>query len=91
MPLADVTSRACQVFGGRSGTIRGLRGDMRDERFQRIDIHATAFAGFVVILAIIVGFLVEIAQGRTGNPFTWLDALAGLSYIAAVIATRVRG
>jgi hypothetical protein len=29
------------ALGGRSETIRGLRGDGRDERFQRIDIHAT--------------------------------------------------
>jgi hypothetical protein len=26
-------------------TIRGLRGDGRDERFRQIDIHATAIAG----------------------------------------------
>jgi hypothetical protein len=82
---------ALVLFGGRSETIRGLRGDMRDERFQRIDIHATAFAGFVVILAVIVGFLVEIAHGRSGDPFQWLGAIAGISYIAAVIVMRVRG
>jgi hypothetical protein len=41
---------------------------MRDERFQRIDIHATAFAGTVVIVAIIAGFLVEVARGHNGNP-----------------------
>src|SRR5690349_21556487 len=52
------------LFGGRSETIRGLRGDGRDERFQRIDIHATAFAGMVVIAAIIVAFIVELAHGR---------------------------
>jgi hypothetical protein len=79
------------LFGGRSETIRGLRGDMRDERFQRIDIHATAFAGTVVITAIIVAFLVEVARGHNGNPYTWLGAVAGLSYLAAVITMRVRG
>jgi hypothetical protein len=41
------------LFGGRSETIRGLRGDGRDERFRRIDVHATALAGLAVILAII--------------------------------------
>jgi len=82
---------AVVLFSGRSETIRGLRGDMRDERFQRIDIHATAFAGLMVITAIIVGFLVEIARGHTGDPFTWLGAIAGASYIAAVIVMRVRG
>jgi hypothetical protein len=79
------------LFGGRSETIRGLRGDMRDERFQRIDIHATAIAGTAVITAIIVGFLVEVARGHDGNPYTWLGAVAGVSYLAAVITMRVRG
>jgi len=82
---------ALVLFGGRSETIRGLRGDMRDERFQRIDIHATAFAGTVVIAAIIVGFLIELAHGRDGNPYTWLGAIGGVSYLAAVIFMRLRG
>jgi hypothetical protein len=86
-----VLTGAVVLFGGRSETIRGLRGDARDERFQRIDIHATAFAGTVVIVAVIAGFLVEVAHGRDGNPYTWLGALAGLSYLAAVIAMRLRG
>jgi hypothetical protein len=33
------------LFGGRSETVRGLRGDGRDERFRQIDMHATALAG----------------------------------------------
>ena len=79
------------LFGGRSETIRGLRGDGRDERFQRIDLHATAFAGTVVITAIIVGFVVELARGQDGNPYTWLGALAGLAYLAGVVVMRLRG
>ena len=79
------------LFGGRSETIRGLRGDGRDERFQRIDIHATAFAGLVVIVAIIVAFIVELAHGRDGNPYTWLGALGGLAYLVALVVMRLRG
>jgi hypothetical protein len=79
------------LFGGRSETIRGLRGDGRDERFQRIDIHATAFAGTVVIAAIIVAFVVELARGHDGNPYTWLGALGGVAYLAAVVVMRLRG
>lgn len=79
------------LFGGRSETIRGLRGDGRDERFQRIDIHATAFAGVVVITAIIVAFIVELAHGRDGNPYTWLGALGGLAYLVALVVMRLRG
>jgi drug/metabolite transporter (DMT)-like permease len=79
------------LFGGRSETIRGLRGDGRDERFQRIDIHATAFAGTAVIFAIIVAFVVELAHGHNGNPYSWLGAIGGIAYIAAVILMRLRG
>ena len=79
------------IGGGRSETIRGLRGDGRDERFRKIDIHATAIAGTAVILAIIIGFLVEVARGHNGAPFTWLGAIAGLTYIVAIVVMRLRG
>jgi undecaprenyl pyrophosphate phosphatase UppP len=71
--------------------IRGLRGDGRDERFRQIDINATAFAGIVVIVAIIIAFLIELARGHSGAPFTWLGAIAGLAYLIAVVVLRVRG
>ena len=79
------------LFGGRSETIRGFRGDGSDERFRQIDIHATAFAGIVVITAIIIAFLVEVARGNSGGPFTWLGAIAGLAYLLAVVVFRIRG
>ena len=74
-----------------SETIRGLRGDGRDERFALMDLRATAITGQVVIIAVIVGFLVEIARGHNGNPYGWLGALGGLSYALAVAYFRWRG
>jgi hypothetical protein len=79
------------LLGGRSETVRGLRGDGRDERFRQIDIHATALAGLAVILAVIVAFVVELARGHDGNPYGWLGAIGGLTYIAAIIIFRIRG
>jgi hypothetical protein len=79
------------LFGGRSETIRGLRGDGRDERFRQIDIHATAIAGLAVITAIVVAFVVELARGHSGSPYGWLGAVAGLAYLIAVIVLRLRG
>jgi hypothetical protein len=79
------------LFGGRSETIRGLRGDGRDERFRQIDIESTAFAGTAVLTAVIVAFVVEVAQGHSGAPFTWLGAIGGVAYLSAVIARRIRG
>ena len=52
------------LLGGRSETIRGLRGDGRDERFAMMDMRATAFAGSVVIGVIIVAWLVEVAPRK---------------------------
>ena len=82
---------ALLLFGGRSETIRGLRGDGRDERFRQIDIHATAVAGLAVITAIIVAFVVELARGHSGSPYAWLGAIAGLAYLVAIIVFRLRG
>jgi len=79
------------LLGGRSETIRGLRGDGRDERFRMIDIHATALAGLAVILAIIVAFIVELAKGHNGNPYGWLGAIGGLTYLVAIVIFRIRG
>jgi hypothetical protein len=90
--LAIMTAFAALfLLGGRSETIRGLRGDGRDERFRQIDIHATAIAGIAVITAIIVAFVVELARGHSGNPYGWLGALGGLAYIAAILVLRIRG
>ena len=79
------------LLGGRSETIRGLRGDGRDERFRMIDIHATALAGLAVILAIIVAFIVELANGHSGNPYGWLGAIGGSTYLVAIVVFRIRG
>ncbi len=78
-------------FGGRSETIRGLRGDGRDERFRQIDIYATALAGLAVLAAVIIACMVELAQGHSGAPFSWLGAIGGLSYLSSIIVLRARG
>ncbi len=79
------------LFGGRSETIRGLRGDGRDERFRQIDVVATALAGLAVITAIIVAFLVEVSRGHDGSPYSWLGAIGGVAYLVAIAVLRLRG
>lgn len=79
------------ALGGRSETIRGLRGDGRDERFAMLDLQATALAGLALMIAVIVAFIVDVASGRSGEPYDWLGAIAGLAYVAAVIVLRLRG
>jgi hypothetical protein len=79
------------LLAGRSETVRGLRGDGRDERFAQIDLRATAAAGLVLIVVLIVSWLIEIARGRSGSPYDWLCAIGGLAYLLAVALLRWRG
>jgi len=89
--LGILTAVGALAPGGRSETIRGLRGDGRDERFRQIDIHATALSGLTVILALIIAFIVELARGHSGAPYGWLAGIGGITYLAAVIVFRFRG
>ena len=78
------------ALGGRSDLIRGLRGDGRDEYWERMDILATALAG-VVLIGVVIGMcLWEWAHGRDGSPYTQLGAIAGVAYIAALAVLRIR-
>ena len=79
------------LLAGRSETVRGLRGDGRDERFAQIDLQATALSGLAVIVALIVAWLEATARGQSGSPYGWLMAIAGLTYVLAVGWFRWRG
>jgi hypothetical protein len=96
-PMVGVFSLAFMLLVGagtviaarRSETVRGLI-DRRDERFAGMDLRATAAAGQVLILAVIIGALVELARGHSGAPYIWLGALAGLAYLVSVTIDRLR-
>ena len=78
-------------FGARrSETIGGLGGPGRDERWERIDVHATALTGIALITVIIGAWLVDVAQGGDGSPYTQLGAFGGLAYVVAVALLRWR-
>src|SRR3954469_22881894 len=78
-------------FGGRrSETLAGLGGPGRDERWERIDVHATALTGLVLVVVIIGAWLVEIAQGKDGSPYAALGFVGGLAYVLAVAILRWR-
>ena len=56
-----------------------------------MDIDATAIAGSAVIFALIIAFVVELAGGHSGEPYTWLLAIGGVAYTAAIVVFRIRG
>ena len=56
----------------------------RGEYWQRIDVHATALAGHVLIVAILGMCAWEWGHGRDGSPYVQLGAIAGVAYGAAL-------
>ena len=77
-------------FGRRSDTLQGLGGPGRDERWQMIDLQASAASGLVLITVVIGAWLYEIATGGDGSPYTALGAIAGVAYVIAVAVLRHR-
>jgi peptidoglycan/LPS O-acetylase OafA/YrhL len=72
-----------------SETAAGLR-DRTDERINEIDRSASLTAGMVVLLAALLMFVVEIAQGEDGSPYYQLGALGGVSYVVSLTWLRYR-
>jgi hypothetical protein len=83
-------SAAIALLGRHSETVRGLL-DHRDERLAGIDLRATAVTAVVMILAVLAGFVIEVARGHDGEPYALIGAVGGLGYLAAVGYFRVRG
>ncbi|CAN5591458.1 hypothetical protein BH10ACT8_BH10ACT8_10920 [soil metagenome] len=80
---------ALMLLGRRSETVQGLL-DHRDERITGMDLKATAVTAVAMILAVLVGFVVDIAHGGSGEPFAAIGAIGGLAYLCALLFFRLR-
>ena len=85
-----VFSVAIALAGRRSETVRGLL-DHGDERLAGIDLRATAVTAVVMILAVLTGFMIEVARGHDGSPYALIGAIGGVAYLGAVGYFRLRG
>ena len=74
----------------RSETVKGLL-DRNDERISAIDLRATAITALALIAVILIAFVVQIARGQSGWPYSMLGFVGGVTYVVAVIYLRVRG
>jgi Na+/H+ antiporter NhaD/arsenite permease-like protein len=81
---------ALVAFSSRSAVFEVMRNPQADERSSMLDLRATAFAGLVVILALIVAFVWDLAHGYDPSPYSQLGALAGAAYLVALIALQRR-
>jgi len=40
---------------------------------------------------VFIAFVIELAHGHSGAPYSWLGAIGGLAYTAAIVVLRIRG
>ena len=88
---AFVAFAAVFYFGAaRNETIGGLAAPRRDERWAMINQGALAFAGTVVVLTVIGGWLYELANGNDGSPYAEVMGGAVVAYFAGALWLRFR-
>ena len=67
---------------GRTRTDFGaLAAGAADERQRALDLRATAATGIVMIVVLLVGSVVTLAQGHDGQPWVDLAAGSGVVYL----------
>ncbi len=78
-------------FGaGGSETLGGIAEPGRDERWALIHQRAMALTGTVLALALIGAWVVDLARGGDGLPYSILFAAGTIVYFAAALWGRAR-
>jgi hypothetical protein len=81
---------ALLAFGGAFESVRLARGDGEDEREAMLGERAMAAAGLVLIIALTAVIVFQVARGDDPSPYTYLAAIGGASYAAALVVLHRR-
>jgi uncharacterized membrane protein len=80
------------AFAPRSEVVGLISGDARDERQRSINEKASTATLTVLVWTLVLGFLVTTALGSDlAVAFSSLSALAGLTWLAALVVLTRRG
>ncbi len=78
------------LIGRRSETVSVLAGRPVDERWEHINLEATAWSLGVSAIVVLGAFVVADASGRDWLPYVFIGAVMAVSYIGAVAILRWR-
>lgn len=81
---------AVSILATRSETMSVLAGRPVDERWEHINLEATALALGVSGIVALGAFLAAELTGRDPAAFAFMAAVIGLSYIGSVVFLRLR-
>jgi hypothetical protein len=79
-----VCAAIAYVWSAGSGDVAAILRVGGDERQRTMDQRATAVSGLVLGMACLGGAVVDLARGGDGNPYVWLCAVGGGSYVVAL-------
>lgn len=85
-----VCCAASYLWSRGSGDMAAILRLEGDERQRLIDTRATAAAGLATLGFCLIGVVVDLARGGTGNPWALICAVGGVSYTVALTVLRVR-
>lgn len=78
------------LIGRRSETVSVLAGRPVDERWEHINLEATAWSLGVSAVVVLGAFVVADASGWDRSPYAFMGAIMAASYIAALAILRWR-
>jgi Na+/melibiose symporter-like transporter len=76
------------VIGRTRGDLGAIVASAPDERQQGIDLRATAASGVALAVILVVGSIVSLAQGHSGQPWVDLAAAYGVVYVILLAIFR---
>ena len=78
------------VLGRRHETASVLAGRPVDERWEHINLEATAWSLGLSAIVVLGAFLVADASGRDWLPYAFLASVMAVSYVGALAILRLR-
>jgi Ca2+/Na+ antiporter len=78
------------VVAGRSETVSVLAGRPVDERWQHINLEATAWALGATAIVVLVAFVVTDAARGDWTPYAFIGAVMAVAYLGSLAIVRAR-
>ena len=78
------------LVGRRSETVSVLAGRPVDERWEHINMEATAWSLGVSAIVVLGAFVVADASGRDWLPYAFMASVMAASYVGALAILRLR-
>lgn len=78
------------LWSGGSGDVAAIMRVGGDERQQRIDLHATAYAGLAATMFSFGAVIVQTARNADPYPYALVCGVGGVAYMVALAVVRRR-